>query len=31
MKKDYADYLLKYSQEVYDNIAFGFSKTRQGF
>ncbi len=31
MKKDYADYLLKYSQEVYDNIAFEFSKTRHGF
>ncbi len=31
MKKDYADYLLKYSQEVHDNIAFEFSKTRQGF
>jgi hypothetical protein len=31
MKKDYADYLLKYSQEVHDNIAFEFSKTRHGF
>jgi ubiquinone/menaquinone biosynthesis C-methylase UbiE len=31
MKKDYADYLLKYSQKVYDNIAFEFSKTRHGF
>ena len=31
MKKDYADYLLKYSQEIYNNIAFEFSKTRQGF
>ena len=31
MKKDYADYLLKYSMEVYDDIAVQFSKTRNGF
>ena len=31
MNKDYADYLLKYSQETYNELAESFAKTRKGF
>ncbi len=31
MKKDYADYLLNYNREVYNDMAVEFSKTRQWF